>query len=77
MNIKQEIAERLKALKVEPLLGGLIPEKVTAELLGYSENRFRQLARTGAGPLPFITRGNRRLYKTSDIEQYVTNSNYS
>lgn len=76
MGIDQEIAARLKELKVVPLLGGLIPEKVTAELLGYSENRFRELARTGAGPLPFITRGNRRFYKTNDIARYVTSADY-
>lgn len=77
MGIDQEIAARLKELKVVPLLGGLIPEKVTAELLGYSENRFRELARTGAGPLPFITRGNRRFYKTNDIARYVTEANHN
>ena len=76
MGIDQEIAARLKELKVVPLLGCLIHEKVTAELLGYSENRFRELARTGAGPLPFITRGNRRFYKTNDIARYVTSADY-
>lgn len=76
MDIEREIAERLEELNVKPLIGGLIPESVTAELLGYSQNRFRELARTGSSPVPFITRGNRRFYKTNDIARYVTSADY-
>lgn len=76
MDIEREIIDRLDALEIKPLLGGLIPEKATAELLGYSENAFRRLARTGASPLPFIKRGNRRLYKVNDIAAFVTNTSH-
>lgn len=76
MDINREINEHLESLNITPLIGGLIPEKVTAELLGYSENRFRELARSGVSPLPFITRGNRRFYKINDIARYVTETDY-
>jgi hypothetical protein len=70
-SIEQEIADRLSAAGVVPLIGGLIPEKVTAELLGYSPAYMRQQASKGLAPLPYVLRGNRRFYRITDIRAFV------
>ncbi len=40
MSIDDEIRAHLERLGVVPLLGGLIPENATAELLGYAPSCF-------------------------------------
>ena len=70
--VESEILERLKANGVTPLIGGLIPEKHTADLLGYASSYFRKLAATGNPAIPFILRGNRRFYKIVDIASFVS-----
>lgn len=72
MTIEQEILARLQAMEVVPLLGGLVPEFATAELLGYAHSYLRRLAADGQSPLPYVRRGNRRFYKVTDIERFVT-----
>jgi len=72
MSIEEEIYQRLSDLGVKPLIGGLIPEPATAELLGYSASYMRQQAARGLSPLPFIQRGNRRFYRIADIKRFVT-----
>ena len=67
-----EISNHLARLGVVPLLGGLIPEPVTAVLLGYAPSYLRRLAADGLAPLPFVRRGNRRFYKVSDIRLFMT-----
>jgi len=69
--IDQEIADRLAAMGVVPLIGGLIPEKATAALLGYSPAYMRQQASRGLAPLPFVMRGNRRFYRVGDIRAFA------
>jgi len=70
-NLESEIIDRLKSKGVEPLIGGLIPEKYTAELLGYSPSYFRRLSSGGGQVIPYILRGNRRLYRVGDIATFV------
>lgn len=72
MNIEHDIRQRLADLGVTPLLGGLIPESAAAILLGYAPGYMRQQASKGLSPLPFIQRGNRRLYRIEDIKRFVT-----
>jgi hypothetical protein len=71
-NVESEILERLKLINIFPLVGGLIPEKHTADLLGYAPSYFRKLAANGTPVIPFILRGNRRFYKTGDIAAFVS-----
>jgi len=72
MSVGQEIADRLKTMGVEPLIGGLIPESAAAALLGYSINHWRVQAAKGLAPLPYVLRGNRRFYRVADIKRFVT-----
>lgn len=72
MTIDDEIREHLERLGVVPMLGGLIPEPVCAELLGYAPSYLRRLAAAKQSPLPFVRRGNRRFYKLDDIRRFVT-----
>lgn len=72
MSIDDEIRAHLERLGVVPLLGGLIPENATAELLGYAPSYLRRLAAAGQPPLPYVRRGNRRFYKVDDIRRFVT-----
>lgn len=71
-SIELEIQQKLEQLGVTPLLGGLIPESVTAQFIGYAPSHLRRLAASGQSPLPFIRRGNRRFYKLSDIKSFAT-----
>lgn len=71
MTIDEEIRQHLERMGVVPLIGGLIPEPATAELLGYSPSYLRRLAADGVAPLPFVRRGNRRFYKIDDIRRFV------
>ncbi|HUE91488.1 DNA-binding protein [Pseudomonas sp.] len=70
--IENEIRQHLERLGVIPLLGGLVPEPATAELLGYAPSYLRRLAAAGQAPLPFVRRGNRRFYKIDDIRRFAT-----
>lgn len=72
--VRQFIGDRLKAEKVEPLLGTLIPESITADLLGYSRCWYRRLASQGLAPLPFVRRGNRRFYRVDDVVRFYEES---
>lgn len=72
MTIDEEIRQRLERMGVVPLLGGLIPESTTAELLGYAASYLRRLAAAGTPPLPYVRRGNRRFYKIDEIRRFVT-----
>ena len=72
MDVEQEILSQLEAMGIKPLIGGLIPENTTAELLGYAPSYLRRLAAAGLGPLPFVRRGNRRFYKVGDIATFAT-----
>lgn len=72
MTIEDEICARLQLMEVVPLLGGLIPEFATAELLGYAHSYLRRLAAAGQPPLPYVRRGNRRFYRITDISRFVT-----
>jgi hypothetical protein len=71
-DIDQDIAARLEVMGIKPLIGGLIPEKAAAELIGYSPAYMRHQASRGLSPLPFVKRGNRRLYRVADIKMFVT-----
>jgi len=71
MDIEQDILARLARMGIEPLIGGLIPEKAAAQLLGYSPAYMRQQAARGLSPLPFVMRGNRRLYRIADIKMFA------
>ncbi len=71
-DLDAEIRSRLADMGVVPLLGGLIPERATADLLGYSHAYMRQQAAKGLAPLPFVLRGNRRFYRIEDIRAFVT-----
>lgn len=71
-NVEAEIRERLKQMDIVPLIGGLIPEKATAVLLGYAPAYMRQQAARGLSLLPYVQRGNRRFYRIADIETFVT-----
>ncbi|MNN77060.1 hypothetical protein D3C81_1934920 [compost metagenome] len=73
-SVELEIRERLEQMGVTPLIGGLIPEQVTAELLGYAPSYFRRLAKDGHSPLPFVLRGNRRFYKIDDLRRFAAGS---
>ncbi|MQT83633.1 DNA-binding protein [Pseudomonas sp. FSL R10-2964] len=72
MSIDDEILIHLQRLNVVPLLGGLVPENATAEMLGYAPSYFRRLAAAGNPPLPYVRRGNRRFYKIVDISRFAT-----
>ena len=72
MSIDDEILIHLQRLNVTPLLGGLVPENATAEMLGYAPSYFRRLAAAGNPPLPYVRRGNRRFYKIVDISRFAT-----
>lgn len=72
MNIEDEILTLLAQMGVAPLLGGLVPEPVTATLLGYAPSYLRRLAAAGQSPLPYVLRGNRRFYRVTDIGRFVT-----
>ncbi|VVP89059.1 hypothetical protein PS910_02696 [Pseudomonas fluorescens] len=72
--IEQEIAERLTAAGVTPLIGGLVPENATADLLGYAPSYLRRLAADGLAPIPYVRRGNRRFYRIADIARFATNT---
>ncbi len=71
-SIEREIANRLESLGVKPLVGGLIPERAAADLLGYAPSYMRQQAAKGLSPLPYVLRGNRRFYRIADIKLFVT-----
>lgn len=71
-DLEAEILQRLEQMGTTPLLGGLIPEPATAQLLGYAPSYLRRLAAAQCPPLPFIRRGNRRFYKIDDIKRFVT-----
>ncbi|WP_237142267.1 helix-turn-helix domain-containing protein [Pseudomonas gregormendelii] len=73
-SIEDEIAARLASAGIVPLIGGLVPEPATAELLGYAPSYLRRLAADGLAPLPFVRRGNRRFYKIADIVSFATNT---
>lgn len=73
-DIDQDISSRLEAMGVVPLIGGLIPEKATAALLGYSPAYMRQQASRGLAPLPYVLRGNRRFYRVGDIRAFALDS---
>lgn len=70
--VYEEALQMLADMGVTPALGGLIPEKAAAALLGYSYSHFRQLASQGRPILPYILRGNRRRYKIDDIVRFVS-----
>jgi len=70
--IDEEIRQHLDRLGIVPLLGGLVPEPATAELLGYAPSYLRRLAAAGHAPLPYVRRGNRRFYKIDDIRRFAT-----
>ena len=74
MSLDEEIRAHLERLGVVPLLGGLIPEAATAEMLGYAPSWLRRLAAAGTPPLPYVRRGNRRFYKLDDIRRFVTDT---
>lgn len=71
-DLEEVILDRLASMGVVPLIGGLVPEPATAELLGYAPSYLRRLAAAGQSPLPFVRRGNRRFYKVDDIRRFVT-----
>lgn len=71
-DLEEVILDRLANMGVVPLIGGLVPEPATAELLGYAPSYLRRLAAGGQSPLPFVRRGNRRFYKIDDIRRFVT-----
>ncbi|PBP48706.1 MULTISPECIES: helix-turn-helix domain-containing protein [Pseudomonas syringae group] len=73
-SVEEEIAARLATAGVTPLIGGLVPEPATAELLGYAPSYLRRLAAEGHAPIPFVRRGNRRFYKVADIVRFATNT---
>ena len=72
MNVDDEISAALHEKGIKPLIGGLIPEPTTAELLGYSVSHWRAQAAKGLSPLPYVLRGNRRFYRITDIKRFVT-----
>lgn len=72
MSIDEEIRAHLEQRGVVPLVGGLIREDVTAQLLGYAPSYLRRLAAAGQAPLPYVLRGNRRFYKVADISRLMT-----
>jgi len=72
VSIDQEISDRLSAMGVVPLIGGLVPEPAAADLLGYAPSYLRRLAAEGCSPLPFVRRGNRRFYRIVDIGRFAT-----
>lgn len=74
IDVEQDIAQRLSQAGVEPLIGGLVPEFATADLLGYAPSYLRRLAAEGRSPLPFVRRGNRRFYKIADIVRFATDT---
>ena len=74
MSIDDEIRAHLQRLNVVPLLGGLVPENATAEMLGYAPSYFRRLAAAGNPPLSYGRRGNRRFYKIVDISRFATDT---
>ncbi|MBF8766025.1 DNA-binding protein [Pseudomonas putida] len=71
-DLDAEIQSRLADMGVTPLLGGLIPERAAADLLGYSHAYMRQQAARGLAPLPYVLRGNRRFYRVDDIRAFVS-----
>ncbi len=71
-DLEEVILDRLASMGVVPLIGGLVPEPATAELLGYAPSYLRRLAAAGQSPLPFVRRGNRRFYKVDDIRRFLT-----
>ncbi len=71
-DLDAEIRARLADMGITPLLGGLIPERAAADLLGYSHAHMRQQAAKGLGVLPFVRRGNRRFYRIADIRAFVS-----
>ncbi len=71
-SIDVEIQERLTQMGIVPLIGGLIPEKAAAMLLGYAPAYMRQQASRGLSVLPFVQRGNRRFYRIADIRTFAT-----
>ena len=71
--IVSEITERLmKGLAPDQLIAVTFTEKAAAELIGYSPAYMRHQASRGLSPLPFVKRGNRRLYRVADIKMFVT-----
>ncbi|MCQ6262061.1 hypothetical protein MLD55_08970 [Alcanivorax sp. MM125-6] len=70
--VYEDARQRLSDMGVTPLLGGLVPEWATADLLGYSRSWFRQRSAAGQPVLPYVPRGNRRFYKLDDIVRFVT-----
>lgn len=70
--VEAEIRERLQQMNVVPLIGGLIPEKAAAVLLGYSPAYMRRQVSMGLSLLPYVQRGNRRFYRIADIERFAT-----
>lgn len=71
-DLKTEILQRLEQMGINPLLGGLIPERAAAQLIGYAPSWLRRLAAANQSPLPFVLRGNRRFYKIDDIRRFMT-----
>lgn len=71
-DIRAEALQMLADMGITPALGGLIPEKAAAALLGYSYSHFRQRASRGQPLLPYILRGNRRRYRIDDIVRFVS-----
>lgn len=71
-DLEAVILDRLASMGVVPLIGGLVPEPATAELLGYAPSYLRRLAAAGLAPLPYVRRGNRRFYKIDDIRRFAT-----
>lgn len=74
VNVEQDITDRLARAGITPLIGGLVPEPATADLLGYAPSYLRRLAAEGRSPLPFVRRGNRRFYKIVDIVRFATDT---
>lgn len=71
-DIHDLILAELSKSGIKPLLGDLIPEAATADLLGYNPRYFNELARTGKSPLLFVMRGNRRFYSVTEIARLMT-----
>lgn len=69
--VNQWIDNFLEKREITPILGELIPEQPTAELLGYAPSYLRRIAACGQSPIPFVKRGNRRLYRLDDIRRFA------
>lgn len=71
-DIRAEALQMLADMGERPRLGGLISERATAELLGYTPEYFRQKAAEGMSPIPWKRHGNRRFYRLEAIINYLS-----